>query len=98
MEITVFYDNGNTFLRFFFWKNLLFEAIEAFCLFRIQTQEMFGFFFLPSGQASYVSELIHVSPRAVGKQTQDLTEPQVYEGLARCSPTKVVCTAHFPKY
>lgn len=53
---------------------------------------MFGFFFLPSGQASFVSGLIHVTPRAVEKQTQDLTEPQIYEGLAPRSPTK--CGLH----
>lgn len=66
-------------------------------LFYIQAREMFGFFFLPSGQASLVSKLIHVSPRAVGKQTQDFTEPQVYEVLAWCSPTKSSLHCAFSK-
>lgn len=68
------------------WTSAFFISCQF--LFCIHAQEMLGFFFLPSGPDSFVSERIHFSPWAVGKQTQDLAEPMVYEGLAWCSLTK----------
>lgn len=53
---------------------------------------MFGFYFPSSCQASLVSRLIHFTPQAV-----DLTETQIYEGLAPAFSNKMGSSHSFFK-